>query len=92
VISISITAEGKDDSQPARNIFEAAERGQIGFVVKAVERTLDYDINQRVGLLCNDCVPSSVCTAYQMTKRQKFAFYAGSSFENGLALVSAGFG
>ncbi|GAX76376.1 hypothetical protein CEUSTIGMA_g3822.t1 [Chlamydomonas eustigma] len=43
--------EGRDNSQPARNIFEAAERGQIGWVVKAVERTLDYDINQRDRLL-----------------------------------------
>uniref|UniRef100_A0A7S0S0X3 Uncharacterized protein n=1 Tax=Chlamydomonas leiostraca TaxID=1034604 RepID=A0A7S0S0X3_9CHLO len=30
-----------------RNIFEAAERGMTGWIVKAVERSLEFDINQR---------------------------------------------
>lgn len=33
---------------PPKNIFEAAERGMVGFIVKAVERTLEFNINQRV--------------------------------------------
>ena len=37
--------------EPPKNIFEASEQGVVGWIVKAVERTLDYDINQRDRLL-----------------------------------------
>lgn len=30
-----------------KNIFEAAERGSVGFIVKLVERTIEFNINQR---------------------------------------------
>ena len=29
------------------NVFQASERGMVGWIVKTVERTLDFDINQR---------------------------------------------
>ncbi|KAG1664747.1 hypothetical protein FOA52_004755 [Chlamydomonas sp. UWO 241] len=30
-----------------KNLFEAAEQGAVGWIVKKVERSIDYDINQR---------------------------------------------
>ncbi len=30
------------------NIFQAAERGMVGSIIKLVERNIEYDINQRV--------------------------------------------
>ena len=32
---------------PPQNIFEAAERGNVGFITRCAERTLEFDINQR---------------------------------------------
>ena len=37
-----LAAEG-----PPRDIFEAAERGNVGFITRAVERTVEFDINMR---------------------------------------------
>mmetsp|Transcript_26142 Transcript_26142/g.57142 ORF Transcript_26142/g.57142 Transcript_26142/m.57142 type:complete len:215 (+) Transcript_26142:65-709(+) len=42
------SAKPEDDTpQPPRNIFEAAERGMVGWIVKTVERNIEYDVNQR---------------------------------------------
>ncbi len=32
---------------PPKNIFEAAERGNVAFITRLVERSLEFDINQR---------------------------------------------
>jgi len=34
-----------------KSIHEAAERGNTGFIVRAIERTLDFDINQKARAL-----------------------------------------
>lgn len=35
---------------PPRNFIEAAERGDDNYIIKAIERTLDFNINQTVSL------------------------------------------
>ncbi|MEW5320469.1 MAG: hypothetical protein WDW38_011539 [Sanguina aurantia] len=39
--------EQDEDSSGPRNIFEAAERGLVGYIVKAVERRLDFNVAQK---------------------------------------------
>lgn len=36
------------DDGPPKNIHEAAERGDATYIVKLIERTIDFDINQQV--------------------------------------------
>lgn len=37
---------------PPRNFIEAAERGDDSYIIKAIERTLDFNINQTVRSTC----------------------------------------
>lgn len=39
--------EPKTGQGEPRNLFEAAERGVVSFIVRQVERNIEYDINQR---------------------------------------------
>lgn len=42
---------GDKDAVPSgtpRNIWEAAERGTTGFIIRLVERNVEFNINQRV--------------------------------------------
>jgi hypothetical protein len=36
------------ESKPPKNFFEAAEAGDCDMLIRMIERTLDFDINQRV--------------------------------------------
>eukprot|EP00955_Chlamydomonas_euryale_P103838 365526-Chlamydomonas_euryale.AAC.18 len=38
-----------DERTAPANIFEAAEQGAVGWIVKTVERAVEFNINQRVG-------------------------------------------
>jgi len=36
------------EDAPPRSFIEAAERGDDNYIIKAIERTLDFNINQTV--------------------------------------------
>jgi hypothetical protein len=37
------------EAGPPRNFIEAAERGDDNYIIKVIERTIDFNINQTVG-------------------------------------------
>jgi hypothetical protein len=46
------------EEAPPKNLHEAAEKGQTNMAVRMIERTIDFDINQRVSLATVLCSTS----------------------------------
>ncbi|GFH24604.1 predicted protein [Haematococcus lacustris] len=42
-----VSVSGAETPPAPKNLFEAAERGAVGFIVRQVERNIEYNINQR---------------------------------------------
>jgi hypothetical protein len=49
------------EDAPPKNFHEAAERGDTNYIVKAIERTIDFDINLTVSFGASVQAPAHGC-------------------------------